>query len=317
MSVKCAVVIPVYNRPLFVEQAISSVLEQTAQAAQVIVIDDGSSDDNRLRLVNFVRNISAVYPIQLIYQNNRGAAAARNFGVAHLGSEIDFVCFLDSDDIWPKDFVARVAQRVKSRANVVAVSVNAESWDIDANQKVDMRIADFIANPLNYMISRGAGIGSCSTFRLSAVRDAGGFPEDRKTGHDMCLYGALSTKGSWLYDEGLPVVFRRNFKTKNPSEVPHLFLSRSDFRLQWALSAEQCASYWSRDERSQPEIRWLLAQRWLAAAVQEIEQKRYSSGAVCLIKALKRNRLVLNRSTILSILRALRRSAKSSPRRVS
>lgn len=87
-----SVIIPVYNRPDTIIRAIDSVLKQTQQPAEVIVVDDGSTDDT----ANIVRHR---YPeIVLLTQSQRGVSAARNRGIAYASGR--WIALLDSDDEW-------------------------------------------------------------------------------------------------------------------------------------------------------------------------------------------------------------------------
>ncbi len=87
-----SVIITTYNRSFFVKRAIDSVLSQTTPAYEIIVIDDGSSDDTGEILKEYEGEIKT------IYQDNQGVSAARNRGVDL--SRGDWIAFLDSDDIW-------------------------------------------------------------------------------------------------------------------------------------------------------------------------------------------------------------------------
>lgn len=87
-----SVVIPSYNRAYIVGQAIESVLRQTYENVEVVVIDDGSTDDTE-RVVRAFDD-----RVRYIYQPNGGIAVARNSGIAAARGE--FVAFLDSDDVW-------------------------------------------------------------------------------------------------------------------------------------------------------------------------------------------------------------------------
>lgn len=91
---KVSVVIPTYNRPRRVVQALESVLAQTHRDFEVIIVDDGSTDETRERL----RPLLHESRVRYVYQNNAGVAAARNAGIARSSAEI--VSFLDSDDLW-------------------------------------------------------------------------------------------------------------------------------------------------------------------------------------------------------------------------
>lgn len=91
-SAPVSVVIPTYNSASLVTRAIDSVLAQTLSPAEILVVDDGSTDDTRQRLQPYASTIRTVH------QANQGVSAARNAGV-RLASQ-DYVAFLDADDVW-------------------------------------------------------------------------------------------------------------------------------------------------------------------------------------------------------------------------
>jgi glycosyltransferase involved in cell wall biosynthesis len=88
-----SIIIPTYNRAEYLEEAIRSVLTQTFRDFEIIVVDDGSTDNTP----DVIKKFSS-REIKYIFQENRGAGAARNAGV--LGSSGRLVAFLDADDIW-------------------------------------------------------------------------------------------------------------------------------------------------------------------------------------------------------------------------
>jgi len=87
----CSIIVPLYNKADFVTTAIQSVLNQSYQNFEVIVVDDGSTDDgaSRVQAINDHR-------IKLIQQANSGVSCARNEGIEF--AKGDLVCFLDADD---------------------------------------------------------------------------------------------------------------------------------------------------------------------------------------------------------------------------
>ena len=90
-----SVIIAVYNDERYLAEAIESVAAQTYQPIEVIVIDDGSTDDSAGVARHYGSNV------QYFYQPNRGLGAARNSGVDL--AKGDYIAFLDADDIWMKD----------------------------------------------------------------------------------------------------------------------------------------------------------------------------------------------------------------------
>jgi cellulose synthase/poly-beta-1,6-N-acetylglucosamine synthase-like glycosyltransferase len=95
-----SVIIPAYNAALYVGEALGSVFEQTFRDFEVIVIDDGSTDDTA-RVVQRASAGRARY----LRQPNAGPSASRNRGV--LESSSSLICFLDADDVWMKDKLTR------------------------------------------------------------------------------------------------------------------------------------------------------------------------------------------------------------------
>ena len=87
-----SVIIPTYNTARYVQESIDSVLEQDYPNIQLIVIDDGSTDET----VDIIRRYGE--RVVLLTQQNQGAAAARNAGLA--AAEGGYIAFLDSDDVW-------------------------------------------------------------------------------------------------------------------------------------------------------------------------------------------------------------------------
>ncbi len=90
-----SVITPTYNRSKYIVKAIESVLAQTFQEFELIIVDDGSEDDTESLVVPFINTDSRV---QYIKQENKGRSTARNVGIEAAKGE--YICFLDSDDIW-------------------------------------------------------------------------------------------------------------------------------------------------------------------------------------------------------------------------
>ena len=93
-----SVIVPTYNRAEFLNRALMSVVKQTVKCSEIIVVDDGSTDDTANLLHKFARTIEI--PLKIIRQENKGPAAARNLGITSAKQE--YVAFLDSDDHWNK-----------------------------------------------------------------------------------------------------------------------------------------------------------------------------------------------------------------------
>ena len=88
-----SVVIPVFNGERFLREAVQSVLDQRYSPLEIIVVDDGSTDDT----ASVAKSLSET--VRYLYQTNQGPAAARNRGIQQ--AEGDLIAFADADDLWP------------------------------------------------------------------------------------------------------------------------------------------------------------------------------------------------------------------------
>ncbi|RYE97644.1 MAG: glycosyltransferase family 2 protein, partial [Oxalobacteraceae bacterium] len=95
-------VIPLYNGAPFIEQALRSVFAQTLPASEIIVVDDGSTDEGPA----IVERLALEYPLRLLRKENGGQSAARNLGIAHASG--DLIALLDQDDVWYPDHLRRL-----------------------------------------------------------------------------------------------------------------------------------------------------------------------------------------------------------------
>lgn len=96
-----SVIIPLYNKAAYIERAIQSVLSQTFQEFELIVVDDGSTDDSFTQLS--VKDQDSYRKIKIVQQQNKGVSTARNNGVKL--AKYDFIAFLDADDTWEPTYL--------------------------------------------------------------------------------------------------------------------------------------------------------------------------------------------------------------------
>lgn len=101
-----SVVIPTFNRVSLLERALASVLMQTLPADEIIIVDDGSTD-------NTVSTLKSLHPeVNLIQQDNQGVSAARNTGIS--AARHDWIALLDSDDVWHENKLERQIKALKN-----------------------------------------------------------------------------------------------------------------------------------------------------------------------------------------------------------
>ncbi len=101
-----SVVIPLYNKESNIRDTLQSVVSQTLPPAEVIVVDDGSTDGSAQVVDTFITDLksqSLAFPVYLIRKSNGGVCSARNMGIREAQSE--YIALLDADDKWDKDYL--------------------------------------------------------------------------------------------------------------------------------------------------------------------------------------------------------------------
>jgi len=116
-----SVIIPTYNRAHVLTRAVNSVISQTYAPNQVIIVDDGSSDNTREVINQYKQEILNEFKgeILYLYQENQGVSSARNLGIKQ--SKGDWIAFLDSDDYWlPNKLERQLEESMKNhQVNVI------------------------------------------------------------------------------------------------------------------------------------------------------------------------------------------------------
>lgn len=116
-GINFSVIIPLYNKAPYIERAIRSVLNQSLENFEIIVVDDGSTDNG----VEVVEKIIDER-IKLIRQKNNGVSAARNKGAEN--SRYEYLAFLDADDTWESTFLFEVTALIKGYPNAGIYGTN-------------------------------------------------------------------------------------------------------------------------------------------------------------------------------------------------
>jgi len=149
-----SVVIPFYNRESLLPRAIQSVVEQTYEKWEMVLVDDGSTDGSPHVAEDYCRTNPE--KIRLVRQANGGEGSARNTGIDHAVGE--FVAFLDSDDRWQPNLLARTVPALAKEAQVDWVYYNARR----VLSTGEVRIPSVFDDP-----------ATCEGFRRLKVRPAG------------------------------------------------------------------------------------------------------------------------------------------------
>lgn len=152
-SILISVVMPNYNGHRFVEQAIDSVLNQTYQNFELIVVDDCSNDDSLSRIEQKAQRDNRIRVIALEY--NAGVANARNKG--------EYIALLDNDDLWTKDKLERQLALAKKGADIVYCS-----YDFIDEESRSIKKPFVVPQQTNFNKMLASSVISCSTSFIKA-----------------------------------------------------------------------------------------------------------------------------------------------------
>lgn len=145
-----SIVIPLYNKAHIIERTISSVLVQTFPEYEVIIVNDGSNDDG----VEIIKRFTNDSRIRIIEQENQGVSAARNKGITE--SKYEYIAFLDGDDEWMPDYLAKINETIRSLPNVGMILCGRYSQNIETGERINsvpekyknkILVIDFFHNP--------------------------------------------------------------------------------------------------------------------------------------------------------------------------
>lgn len=195
-----SVVIPTYNRAHLLSRAIYSALAQDCPELEVIVVDDGSTDETP-RLITQFETVRAIR-----FERNRGGAAARNAGIKAARGE--FVAFLDSDDEWLPAKTRRQVDVILGSPAIGAVYCRYFVQDDATGQRIE-GFSELYTGSIRPVLFRGRCPRSVSLFlvRRAALEQVGGFDESLAGFQDADLWIRLSDKWEFgAVDEALVVI---------------------------------------------------------------------------------------------------------------
>jgi glycosyltransferase involved in cell wall biosynthesis len=179
---KVSVVIPVFNRADTVEQAIRSVLAQTAPAHEIVAVDDGSSDGSP----DVVAGLGDPR-VRLVRQPNGGAGSARNRGLDEATG--DWIAFLDADDWWTGARLESAASALASRPDVDFMHANRHEVHSDGRSNASLtETADRLRDPLVQLGGFTLKTSAVMIRRELIERHALRFPTDQSTCEDYHLF---------------------------------------------------------------------------------------------------------------------------------
>ena len=190
-----SIVIPLYNKEQSITSTLQTVLKQTFQDFEIIIVDDGSPDHS-------VEEVNKVVDprIRLIQQPNAGVSSARNRGIEEAKGE--YIAFLDADDEWKPEYLETQYNLTQQYLDCSVFACNYEFRDIQGN--VRSTIIRKLPFTREYgVLSNYFEVASCShpplwtsavMVKKDAIQSVGGFPVGIKSGEDLLTWARLACR---------------------------------------------------------------------------------------------------------------------------
>ncbi len=192
---------PVYNRELFVAEAIESILEQTFTDFEFIIVDDGSEDRSPEIIRDYERRDDRIR--FLAFEHNKGKAAAKNLGIEAARGQ--YIAGMDSDDVSLPQRLEKQVDFLRANSEIGVVGVCAPLTDESLKPFADYRVPEKHAHiAYNIMLGRSV-VGASLLIRRDLLIAVGGYEVCRKRGNDIELVSRLicqtrfANLSEWLY----------------------------------------------------------------------------------------------------------------------
>ncbi|KAF2516507.1 glycosyltransferase family A protein [Flavobacterium foetidum] len=213
-----SIIIPLYNKENFIESTIKSVLAQSYNDFEIIIVNDGSTDKSEEKIKNFNDN-------RILYfsKENEGVSSARNYGIEKANS--DFIAFLDADDYWYPDFLETIFENQKhfpeQKVFSAAIEFETSKKTIQAQYEIAKTANEVvIVDCFKASLKESVLWTSSSVFHKSVFKEVGNFDPKIKSGQDTDLWIRIGL----VY----PVVFSRKILARYVHDSASLS-KKSDF----------------------------------------------------------------------------------------
>jgi glycosyltransferase involved in cell wall biosynthesis len=279
-----AVVVPVLNRRLKLIKTMEAVVAQSELPSLLVIVDDGSTDGTAEVARSWLA-ANAPFEWRVITQLNSGVSVARNTGVAHI-DDLPYVCFLDSDDLWPRNFISEGLRALEGREDLVAALADRIK-EIGGKRKRVRNFDSVSLNALLWLLFNGGAILSCTMIRSSAARKAGLFDPRMRVRQDMDFFLRLFLLGGAAHSKADPVLCIKGAPLEK-TEPTNNSATSLRFKYESALDLVSSIGKIPKElyESQEPEIRTAVARRWASIAFASRRAHNYRLACNCLLRAM-------------------------------
>lgn len=183
-----SVVIPLYNKELSIQKTLNSVLSQTYTNYEIIVVDDGSTDESALQVLKIVDK-----RIKLIQKENGGVSCARNKGI--LAAKGEYVAFLDGDDLWHPTYLETLHQLIQDYPNNAIYGIECVKIVNEEIPSLENDATNYYRGIADWDYSKMFFTGSSTCAPREKLIELGLFDTRMKYGEDMDMWFRLMLNG--------------------------------------------------------------------------------------------------------------------------
>lgn len=210
-----SVVISLYNKSKSVARTIESVLSQTHTDFELVIVNDGSTDDS-LKVVSGIRDDR----IRIISTENRGVSAARNTGVSAASSNL--VAFLDADDYWEPSFLMTQAALIDAFPEAALYGCNYADVSNGQIKAYNQGMGDSFCGYVEDYFGTSHGDLYCSSsviVRKRAIESVGGFDERIRYAEDMDLWYRLILRYPVVYSNQVLAYYNKDAENRAEKNI--------------------------------------------------------------------------------------------------
>ena len=210
-----SVVIPLYNKAQSIRKTLDSVLAQTYKDFEIVVVDDGSTDDSA-NVAEAVLCECTVYGVEckgkIIRTANGGVSSARNEGI--LAAKGEYIAFLDGDDLWHPEYLETLHQLIVDYPNAALYGIGCTkiSGDMIPNRILSSNERGEIEDVWNHYPSCWTGSSSCSS--RERLIEVGLFDTRMTHGEDIDMWWRLLHSGKGVFDNRVLAYYRQDTENR-------------------------------------------------------------------------------------------------------